>query len=369
MYFGRLALCLALFALNTVTAPGEAQTRIRDVVDVEGVRDNDLLGYGIVVGLDGTGDSVRNAPFTEDSLTFMLERLGVNVQGEAIRPNNVAGVLVTAKLPPFARQGSTIDVTVASIGDAKSLEGGMLILTPMKAANNEIYAVAQGSVLVSGLDAEGQGQRITRGIPTSGAVPNGARIEREIDFDFNQRQFLNLALRTPDFSTAARIEDTINASLGAGTATTRDPGTVELNLSASRQSAARLVAEIENLPIDVSMPARIVIDERSGTIVLGSDVTISTVAIAQGNITIRVTERPVALQPNPFAAGQTIALPRTDIEITETGNDKITVLEQNVQLSDLISGLNKLGVSPQEIGDIIRSMKTAGAIHADVIVQ
>lgn len=350
-------------------APAEAQTRIRDVVDVEGVRDNDLLGYGVVVGLDGTGDSVRNAPFTEDSLTFMLERLGVNVQGEAIRPNNVAGVLVTAKLPPFARQGSTIDVTVASIGDASSLEGGTLIMTPLKGANNEIYAVAQGSVIVSGLNAQGQSARVTRGIPTSGAVPNGARIEREINFDFNNRQVLSLALRTPDFSTAARIEDTINAYFGAALANTRDPGTIEVNVGANQFTASRLIAEIENLPIEVSTPARIVIDERSGTIVLGQDVTISTVAIAQGNISVRVTETPVALQPNPFAAGRTIALPRTDIEINETGTDRITVLQKNVKLSDLIAGLNKLGVSPQEIADIIRSMKAAGAIHAEVIVQ
>ncbi len=359
----------ALAFLVTLGLPSDAQTRIRDVVDVEGVRDNDLLGYGVVVGLDGTGDSVRNSPFTEDTLTFMLERLGVNVQGEAIRPNNVAGVLVTARLPPFARQGSTIDVTVASIGDASSLEGGTLILTPLKGANNEIYAVAQGSVIVSGLDAEGQGARVTRGIPTSGAVPNGARIEREIDFDFNARGVVNLALRTPDFTTAAQIEDTINAYIGPGVARTRDPGTVELDLTSGQATASRLIAEIENLPINVSMPARIVIDERSGTIVLGQDVTISTVAIAQGNISVRVTERPVAVQPNPFAAGRTIALPRTDIEITETGDDRVTLLRENVQLSDLIAGLNKLGVSPQEIADIIRSMKTAGAIHADIIVQ
>ena len=347
----------------------QAQTRIRDVVDVEGVRQNDLVGYGIVVGLNGTGDSVRNSPFTEDSLTHMLERLGVNVQGEEIKPKNVAAVLVTASLPSFARNGSSIDVSVSSIGDASSLEGGTLILTPLKGADNEVYAVAQGSILVSGIDVKAQAARETRGTPTGGAVPNGARVEREVNYSFNQRDSIVLALRNPDFTTAARIEDTINASMAVPIASMRDPGTIELDLRGMSDSPSRLLASIENLPITVAMPARIVIDEKSGTIVLGEDVTISRVAIAQGNISIKVTEYPVASQPNPFAQGETLVLPRSDIQITETGSRNIALLEPNVSLSQLITGLNALGVSPQEMADIIRAMKTAGAIHAELVIR
>lgn len=363
-----IAAALAILIAGTAL-PASAQTRVRDIVDVEGVRENDLVGYGIVVGLNGTGDSVRNSPFTEDSLTHMLERLGVNVQGEQIKPNNVAAVLVTASLPAFSRSGSTIDISIASIGDANSLEGGTLILTPLKGADNNVYAVAQGSVIVSGLDVQAQGARETRGSPTTGAIPGGARVEREINYDFNDRSSLTLALRNPDFTTAARLEDTINAALGGPFAMMRDPGTVELNVQAISASPARTLASIENLPIEVDTPARIVIDEKSGTIVFGDDVSISRVAIAQGNISIKVTETTVVSQPNPFAAGETIAIPRSTIEINQTGDGKIATLEKNTSLSDLVSGLNALGVSPQEMADIIRSMSAAGAIHAELVIR
>lgn len=359
---------LAAFSLS-LAPPAEAQTRIRDVVAVEGVRQNDLVGYGIVVGLNGTGDTVRNAPFTEDSLTHMLERLGVNVQGEDIKPRNVAAVLVTASLPPFARNGSSLDVSVSSIGDASNLQGGMLILTPLKGADNEVYAVAQGSIIVGGLDVRAQGARETRGTPTTGSIPNGALIEREINYDFNRNPNIALSLRTPDFTTAARIEDTINAAMGFRIASMRDPGTVDLDMRNMQESPARVLASIENLPVTVSAPARIVIDEKSGTIVLGEDVTISRVAIAQGNISIKVRETPVVSQPNPFSRGDTIILPRSEIQIGQTGSNNIAVLDSNVTLSQLITGLNALGVSPQEMADIIRSMKTAGALHADLVIR
>jgi flagellar P-ring protein precursor FlgI len=359
---------VALLAVFSIALPADAQTRLRDIVDVEGVRENDLVGYGIVVGLNGTGDSVRNAPYTEDTLSHMLERLGVNVQGEDIKPKNVAAVLVTATLPSFARSGSTIDVAVASIGDAKSLKGGTLILTPLKGADNSVYAVAQGSVLVSGVDVQAQAERVTRGTPTTGAIPDGARIEQEIIYDFNQRDSIVLALRTPDFTTAARVEDIINTALGNGSAMMRDPGTVDLDLRQHTQSPARILAEIENLPIMVASPARIVIDEKSGTIVFGEDVTISKVAIAQGNISIKVSESTVVSQPNPFAAGESIALPRSTITIDKTGSGHIAVLEPNTTLSQLVTGLNALGVDPQEMADIIRSMSAAGAIHAELVI-
>ncbi len=367
------AVCRFLFvsccALITACTGANAQVRVRDVVDVEGVRQNDLVGYGIVVGLNGTGDSVRNAPFTEDTLTHMLERLGVNVQGEAIKPNNVAAVLVTATLPAFARTGSTIDISVSSIGDAKNLQGGTLILTPLKGADNQVYAVAQGAVIVSGLDVKAKGARETRGTPTSGSIPAGARVEREIDFDFNGQDQIVLALHEPDFSTAASIEDVINTALGAGAATMRDSGTIELDLARAPVSAARTLASIENLIVKVSTPARIIIDEKSGTLVFSEDVTVSNVAIAQGNITIKVSETTVVSQPNPFAAGETIALPRSTITLEQSGNGNLAILKSNTSLSGLVKGLNALGVSPQEMADIIRAMSAAGAIHGELIIR
>ena len=362
-------LCLGLMMSPIVSLQATAQTKLRDVLDIEGVRTNDLVGFGVVVGLNGTGDSVRNAPFTEDSLTNILERLGMNVQGEEIRPNNIASVLVTASLPAFARNGSTIDISVASIGDASSLEGGTLILTPLRGADNEVYAVAQGSVMVSGLNVEADGARNTVGTPPTGSLPNGAIVEREIAFDFNAQGTVTLALHTPDFTTAARVEDTINTALGRPVAYMRDPGSIELNVAGTGGSPARVLAAIENLPVKVETPARIVIDEKSGTIVLGQDVTISQVAIAQGNISIAVRENPVVVQPNPFSDGETIVVPRTDIAVGQTGNENIALLNQNTTLSELIAGLNALGVRPQEMADIIRARKAAGAIHAELIVR
>ena len=369
MRFLSSLLSIAILLTLAVTPVAQSQTKLRDILDIEGVRTNDLVGYGIVVGLNGSGDSVRNSPFTEDSLSNMLERLGVNVQGEDIRPNNVAAVLVTATLPAFARSGSSIDVSVASIGDAGSLEGGTLILTPLRGADSQVYAVAQGSVMVSGLNVEAPGARDTVGTPTTGAVPAGAMVEREIPFDFNAQETLTLALQTPDFTTAARVETIINTALGKPVAYMRDPGTIELNMGATEGSPARVLAAIENLPVQVETPARIVIDEKSGTIVLGQDVTISQVAIAQGNISIRVRENPVVVQPNPFAEGETIVVPRTDIQVGQTGNQNIALLNSNTTLSQLIDGLNALGVRPQEMADIIRAMKTAGAIHAELVVR
>ncbi|MEO9968473.1 MAG: flagellar basal body P-ring protein FlgI [Hyphomonadaceae bacterium] len=365
----RLIFLLVMTTLLIAPPPAASQSRIRDIVDIEGVRQNDLVGYGIVVGLNGTGDSVRNSPFTEDTLSQMLERLGVNVQGEDIRPDNVAAVYVTATLPAFARAGSTIDIAVSSIGDATNLEGGTLILTPLKAADNAVYAVAQGAVLVSGIDVQAQGARETRGTPTNGAIPDGAIVEREIGYDFNQHETISLALRNPDFTTAARIEDTINASLGQAIAVMRDPGTIDLDLRGLSASPARALAEIENLSVSVATPARIVIDEKSGTIVFSEDVTISRVAIAQGNISIKVSETTVVSQPNPFSPGRSIALPRSTITVEQTGDGNIAVLDSNAALSDLVTGLNTLGVSPQEMSDIIRSMSAAGAIHAELVVQ
>lgn len=364
-----LRLCLLGLSALFVFQHASPQVRIRDVVDVEGVRANDLVGYGIVVGLNGTGDSVRNAPFTEDSLAHLLERLGVNVQSEAIKPKNVAAVLVTATLPPFARAGSTLDISVSSIGDASSLEGGTLILTPLKGADNETYAVAQGALAVGGYDVRAEGARERRGTPTSGSVPGGARVEREVGFAFNNSRSIRLALRNPDFTTAARVEEAINRGMPERPALMLDPGTVEIDLAVLSDTPARVIAAIENLPVTVSSPARILIDEQTGTIVMSADVKVSQVAVAQGNIAISVRSAPVAVQPNPFAPGETIVLPRSDIALAETGTRNIGLIEPNVNLSDLIDGLNRLGVAPSDIADVLRAIHATGAIQAELVIR
>ncbi|GMG83853.1 flagellar basal body P-ring protein FlgI [Paralimibaculum aggregatum] len=368
----RAILLLAALALAAATAAppaARASPRIKDLVEIEGVRGNDLVGYGLVVGLAGTGDSIRNSPFTEEALANLLERLGVNVSGEAFRPQNVAAVIVTATLPAFARAGSRTDVTVSAIGDADSLLGGTLIMTPMNAADGEIYAVAQGPILAGGIAAQGDGAAEQIGVPTSGSIPGGARIEREIPFVFGEMQRLRLALREPDFTTALRIERAINGALGRPVARMGDAGTVALDLQAAGLGPAALIARIENLAIAPSTKARVVIDQRSGTIVLGADVKISRVAVAQGNLAIRVQETPLAVQPNPFADGESIVVPRTGIDIEENDQNRLALVEQNVTLADLVDGLNALGVGPRDIIDILKAIKAAGALHAEMIVQ
>lgn len=357
-----LLLCTFAASANTV--------RLKDLVEFDGVRGNDLVGYGLVVGLNGTGDGLRNSPFTEEIMVTILERLGVNVTGEQFRPKNVAAVIVTAELPAFARAGSQIDVTVSAIGDANSLLGGTLVMTPMNAADGDIYAVAQGTIIAGGIAAEGDGATVTQGVPTSGAIPSGARVEREIDFDFTQLDVIRLALRDPDFTTAARIETRINKALGRRAARMLDAGTVQLSLAATNASSpAHALSEIEGLEVSPESRARVIVDQRSGTIVLSEDVRISKVAVAQGNLTIRVNEAPVAVQPNPFTDGETLILPRTDAQIDEEQDRKITQVGPATTLSEVIAGLNALGVSPRDMIDILKSVKAAGALHADFVVQ
>lgn len=361
-----LLLCLALISGIGTALAGDV--RLKDLVTVEGVRGNDLIGYGLVVGLNGSGDTLRNSPYTEEALASLLQRLGVNVQDEQFRPDNVAAVLVTATLPPFSRRGSEIDVTVASIGDADDLTGGMLVMTPLTAANGEVFAVAQGPVLISGFRAEGDAASITQGTPTAGTIPGGARVEKEVNFDFSHMSGVNLALNAPDFTTAVRIEDALNARLGAGAAMMVDPGTVKLVFDAG-QNPARVMSEIENITLKPDTPARVVIDQRSGTIVLGSEVRLSSVAIAQGNLSIAIAETPVASQPNAFGNGETVVLPRTNITVDQGQPGNVALIEDTVSLSDLVTALNALGVTPRETIDILKSMKAAGALHAELILQ
>lgn len=363
-----IASTLILFNSICVMA-GEA--RIKDLVEFDGVRGNDLVGYGLVVGLNGTGDGLRNAPFTEEAMINLLERLGINVSGEQFRTRNVAAVLVTAVLPPFGRTGSKIDVTVSTIGDASSLLGGTLIMTPLNAADGQIYAVAQGSILAGGATAEGDAAVVTEGVPTAGQIPAGARIEREIDFALTDLNEMRLALRAPDFTTAARIEAAINRRMPGRIAEMIDSGTVRLDLRAGKTpNLPRLISIIENIEVVPDQKARVVVDQRSGTIVLGQDVRISRVAVSQGNLTLRVRETPLAVQPNPFSPnGAPIILPRTEVGLEEDGTTGLALVEESVSLPEVIEGLNALGVSPREMIDILKAIKAAGALHAELLVQ
>lgn len=344
--------------------------RIKDLVEFDGVRGNDLVGYGLVVGLNGTGDGIRNAPFTEEIMANLLERLGVNISGEQFRPKNVAAVFVTASLPPFSRAGSQIDVTVSAIGDAKSLLGGTLVMTPLTAADGQIYAVAQGTVIAGGASVEGEASSVVQGVPTAGVIPSGARVEQEVDFDFTSLQTLRLALRTPDFTTASRIEEAVNRKFPGRVATMLDAGTVEVDILATRaQSPAHALVRLENILIEPQLKARVVVDQRSGTIVMGEDVRISRVAVSQGNLTLRIEEEPIAVQPNPFASGETVVVPRTSARIEEEAGTGLAEVAGGTSLSEVIAGLNALGVSPRDMIDILKSIKAAGALHAEFVVR
>jgi flagellar P-ring protein precursor FlgI len=364
----RLALgALALGLL--VASPALANSRLKDIADFEGVRDNLLVGYGLVVGLNGTGDSLRNAAFTEESLKAMLERLGVSTRGLDLTTKNVAAVMVTATLPPFARQGSRVDVAVSALGDAKSLRGGLLLVTPLYGANGEIYAVSQGPLTVGGFAAEGQAESVTQGVPTSARIAAGAIVEREVEFALDQLAQVRIALRNPDFTTARRIAQAINGHLSQPAARVTDPSTVALEVPSSyRGQTAVLLTEIEQLRVQPDQPARVVIDERSGIIVMGAGVRISEVAVAQGNLTVRVSETPQVSQPNPLAEGDTVVVPRTRVEVDEGGGNMI-LLEEGVSLQDLVAGLNALGVGPRDLIGILQAIKAAGALQADIVVM
>lgn len=361
-----LILIISLFPILA----SSASIRIKDLVDFDGVRGNDLVGYGLVVGLNGTGDGLRNAPFTEEIMSNVLERLGVNVTGEQLRPKNVAAVLVTATLPPFARAGGQVDVTVSAIGDAKSLLGGTLIMTPLNAADGEIYAVAQGTILSGGVSVQGQAASIVQGVPTSGSIPAGARVEREVAFELSSLRTVRLALKNPDFTTAGRIERVINREFGSRVATMMDAGTVSIDLArANMSSTAHALGRIENLDVEPELRARVVVDQRSGTIVMGENVRISRVAVSQGNLTLRVQEQPIAVHPNPFARGETVVVPRTGVSLENEPGLKMAEIQETSSLSDVVSGLNALGVSPRDMIDILKSIYAAGALHAEFIVN
>jgi flagellar P-ring protein precursor FlgI len=363
-----IAALAVIFGLST-PVPAGAASRIKDLASVEGVRQNQLIGYGLVVGLNGTGDTLNNIPFTKQSLQAMLERLGVNIRGQTLRTGNVAAVMVTANLPAFGTQGTRIDVTVSAMGDAKSLQGGTLLVTPLLGADGNVYAVGQGSLAIGGFAAEGEAAKITRGVPTVGRISNGAIIEREIDFTLNRLPNLRLALRNADFTTAKRIAAAINDYVGAPAAEPLDPSTVQLSIP--KEFAGKVVGlltEIEQLQIEPDLPAKIVIDERSGIIVLGRDVRVSTIAVAQGNLTVAISEAPQVSQPAPFSRGQTTVVPRSRVGVQEDGK-KFALVRDGVSLQQLVDGLNALGIGPRDMIAILQAIKAAGAIQADIEVM
>jgi flagellar P-ring protein precursor FlgI len=365
-------LCAPMLCALLLLPPGhaQAQIRVKDIADVQGVRENQLVGYGLVVGLNGTGDKLDNAVFTRESLVGMLERLGVNTRDQIakLETKNVAAVMVTGMLPAFARTGSRIDIAVSAIGDATNLSGGTLLVTPMLAADGEVYGVGQGAITTGAVAARGaSGSSVTRNVPTSGKIANGAIVEREVAFSLGAHDAVALALRNPDLTTARRMEIAINLALGAGTARATDPRTVELNLAG--RDVVDALTRIEDLRVEPDTPAVVVIDETSGTIVMGANVRISTVAIAQGNLTIRVSEAVEVSQPEGFSKGRTATTPRSSISVDTEHDHKLGLLTAAPTLRDLVASLNALGVGPRDLISILQAIKAAGALQADLEIR
>jgi len=352
-----------------LSVPAAASSRIKDIADFEGVRENQLVGYGLVVGLNGSGDNIKSINFTKESLISMLDQLGINARDGQLKSKNIAAVMVTASLPAFARQGSRIDVMVSAMGDAKSLQGGTLVATPLVGANGEVYAVAQGQIATGSVSAQSGGTSVTRGVPTSGRIANGAIIENEINFALDSLSNIRIALRNPDFTTARRVSDAINSMLGQPAAKASDPATVDLQIPQEyRDKVVDLMTKIEQLQVQPDQLAKVVIDESSGIIVIGKDVKINKLAIAQGNLTIKISEIPLVSQPLPFSGGSTITRNVTAIDINEEVNSKLSVLDTGVNLQELVDGLNALGVTPRDLISILQAVKASGALQADIEV-
>ena len=353
-------------------ATSNAASRIKDIADFEGIRDNQLVGYGLIVGLNGTGDTLQNAPFTRQSLIAMLERMGVNTRENInnLKTANIAAVMVTANLAPFARSGSRLDVNVNSIGDASSLQGGTLLFTPLRGADDEVYAVAQGPLAVGGFTARGDATEVTQNTPTTGRVANGGIIEREIPFESAQMTDFNISLRNPDLTTSRRMAEAINRHLGTSVAQSLDPATVSVIVPPRYSDEPfSLLGEIEQLRVQTDQIARVIIEESTGIIVIGKDVRVDTVAIAQGNLTVSITETPEVSQPLPFApGGETTIIPRTNIDVQDDSDKRLTTVPGTVSLEELVNGLNSLGVGPRDMISILQAIKAAGALQAELRV-
>ncbi|MFM8533338.1 MAG: flagellar basal body P-ring protein FlgI [Acidimicrobiia bacterium] len=358
-------------AQQAASAAQDYRSRIKDLADFEGVRDNILVGYGLVVGLNQTGDTLSSSVFTKQSLVGMLERMGINANSTSLSTKNTAAVIVSATLPPFARPGSRIDIVVSALGDAKSLQGGTLLVTTLVGADGEAYPVAQGPPAVGGFTAEGNAQTVTRGVPTSARIPNGAIVERAVPFVLRDMKTLTLALRNKDLTTASRVAMIINTFIGRPVAEVLDAAAVQVAVpSAYPGGIVGLMTEIEQLAVVPDQNAKVIINEENGVVVINQEVKIAPVAIAQSNLTVRVTENKQVSQPGAFSqTGTTTTVDRTDIELTETGTGKLALMARGANLTDLVNGLNSLGVSPRDLISILQSLKAAGALRADMEVR
>lgn len=361
----RAALGLLLGLLLLPAWAGAGEVRVKDVARIQGVRENELLGYGLVIGLNGTGDKAGTL-FTIQSIASMLQRMGIQVPRDRVGVRNVAAVVVTAKLPPFAKGGASVDVLVSSLGDASSLQGGTLLLTPLQAADGKVYAVAQGPVSIGGfnIEAGGTGDKVQKNHPTSGRVPNGATIEREVPTTVVQNQTLAIALNRPDFTTARRLAEAIERSLGPGRAQAEDAATIRVAVEPG-QDLVGLIARLEHVRLTPDRVAKVVINERTGTIIMGSDVRISTVAIAHANLSVQIKAEMQVSQPAPLSRGQTTVVPKSEVSVHEE-KSKLSLVEEGASIGDLVQALNALGVTGRDLIAILQAIKQAGALQAEL---
>lgn len=362
------AIFLTVLAMSVVcTGAGSALgARIKDLAAIKGIRTNQLTGYGLIVGLDGTGDK-SGADFMTQAMANMMDRMGIHVNKDDLKVKNVAAVMVTATMPPFSRIGNTIDVIASSIGDAKSLSGGTLLLTPLKGVDGNVYALAQGPVAVGGVSAGGAGGGAQKNHLQVVRLANGATVEKEIPVTLDGKEFLTLSLFNPDFTTAKRVADTINASIGPGVAETIDSSALRLNIPGDMvaDNVAEFIADIETLSVVPDSKAKVVVNEKTGTVVIGENVTISTVAVAHGNLTVTIRNSQDVSQPPPLTQGQTVATPQTDVAIEEQ-KVKVMPLQGTSTIGELVKGLNSIGVSPRDLISILQSIKAAGALQAEL---
>ncbi len=361
---------LALVALACALAPAAHAERIKDIATVAGVRGNQLVGYGLVVGLDGTGDQTSQTPFTIQALKNMLAQLGVLVPAN-VNPQlrNVAAVTVQASLPPFSKPGQTIDITVSSIGNAQSLRGGSLLMTPLRGADGQIYALAQGNLVVGGFGIQGDdGSRVSVNVPSTGRIPNGASVEKEVPSTLGTTDSLVLNLNTPDFTTAARLADSINASLGAGVAESLDPISVRVRAPGAESERVAYLSHIENLEVEPAQAAaKVIVNSRTGTVVIGANVRVSAAAVAHGSLVVKITETALVSQPSPFARGDTVVVTQSDIEV-DPGDGRMFVFEPGTTLNDIVDAVNQVGAAPGDLVAILEALREAGALRAQLIV-
>ncbi len=367
---GRLRrLCWGTVLAASICQPAMAE-RVKDLASVAGVRHNQLVGYGLVVGLDGSGDQTSQTPFTVQSLKNMLTQFGITVPpGVNLQLKNVAAVSIQAELPPFVKPGQTIDVTVASVGNAKSLRGGSLLMAPLRGADGNVYAIAQGNLLVGGFGASGaDGSSVTVNIPSAGRIPNGATVERPVPSDFLAQESVVLNLHRPDFTTASRLAQAINDSLGQGTAEAIDAVSVRIDAPAAPSQRTAFIAHLENLDVDPGQaPAKVIINSRTGTVVINAHVTVTPAAVSHGSLVVTISEQPFASQPAPFSQGQTVVLPDSSVEITEDASSMF-LFQPGTSLDEIVQAVNRVGAAPGDLVAILQALKRAGALRAELVV-